>query len=1170
MNRNLEWVVAIIICVLLFITPLLVIAVGHASQVKNGREMEYGITITKPRKGYLYLFDREIFSVGMSIIIGGITIEVEAEGEAGCIDIYIDNQIKFSDCTPPYSRVWNERVMGRYTIKAISHEGNESDEISVFIFNFVKSKPGVVINEIMADPEGDDGGKEWVELYNAGEDEKIKGWSISNANGDAIATLPAWIFPNDTYLVINFGEGINDDDFSDGNATFYVGSNQEFFDNTCDECALYTGKPSSGTIIDFVAYCYEGNYTPDTAHDYATKAGIWNAEEYFNPMENLSPYSKLPVFGEGGSIGRDSDSSDTNMPDDWSITGGKDAFEPSPGRRNLDAFGIVSKEMTAPAKTIQSKKWTVMVYMAADNKPGNSDLEGSLFSQLNDLEKVGSDGNVNIVFQIDGHELIKEAYKDGDEWKSRNKGGTFRGMLMKDDNNERMDWEETSIEGNTFVWAYTPPGESAWIGEVNTGDGNSLVEFIRWAVRNCPANHYILILNGHGAGWKGCLPDYTSRNMVAKEDDWLYMGELETALRNAKSATGVLSYSILGFDCCYMANVEVAYQVRDYASIMVASEEFAKNWDYEDIFNHLEKNPDISSDNFVGYMVDSYHSYHSGWNCHTLSAVNLFSSGFGKIYGGVRDLALRLKIGMEDWGDTKDEPFASHGNADDNCQMDVKDCLYSAEHYGDRNYIDLYHFVSLLGNNNGIYEEYKSPWSKIVDGFYGVLGAIINEKHGGGHPNSHGLSIYFPRDETKNRTFNDCDGDKTTDYPFDNPWPSRLFDGGDSLAIYAEDKTTQWGKVPYVGKLPPHPWPETPNFLWRDEGIHWDEFLHRYYKPCADAGERQSFEIDDCSKTVAVTLDGSGSSSTDDDGKIHRWIWDVDPTKNTDNGDWDRDGVDEGDDDKDIEGEKVTYNFGVGVHEVTLTVWDDHHLKNEPDCNDFPNEHWKTDQDKCVIVVTCKEDETPPEVIITSPKEGTEFDAKDIIVTGNATDDVGITQFGYTLKWKDGETSYSWAVDSLTSYEFNFDVELYDGWNEITAWARDAAENEGSDTITVYYCSQQDTTPPVTTEEVGQPSWEGGYEVTPETPIWLNASDEESGVNHIYYEIWWDSDGDGIVETKMGENTVYGESTKFNFGSYGIESEMTEIRFYATDNAENTEGMKTSQHYVRSGVEKPL
>ena len=1102
------------------------------------------IDIAKPRAGYLYVFDREIAPIGVTLVIGGITIEIETTEDIEGVDIYIDNELKFTDYTYPYSRLWNEGVTGRHVIRAVEHGGNESDEISLFIFNPFKVGSDVVINEIMSDPEGGDAGNEWIELYNAGDSVKIKGWTISNADGNAIATLPDWFFPNDTYLVVDFGEGDNDNDFSDGNATFYVGSNQAFFDNDGDECALYTGKPSENTILDFVAYCYEGGYNPGIAHDYATKAGIWGEGEYFDPSIDIPPYSRMPNIKEGSSIGRNCYSKDADTPQDWDIDGGKDAFQSTPGMCNVNVFGIMKENVPSsflPSSFIDKKKWTIMVYMA-----GDSNLEKEMMDQLNDLEKVGTDNNINIVFLIDGKSLVREVYIDNHgnlQEIDGTKGKTFMGILMKDKNSGYVNWpggpgRNRRVSLSSIVYAYNRDVDPACIGEQNTGTSALLTSFIDWAVELVPADHYILLMGGHGAGWKGLLPDDTDK-------DWLYMYELRDALDDAD----IIGFDVIAFDCCHMSMVEVGYQIRLYTDFMVGSEEYDWGWDYKKIFGHVQSNPNINAEGLANYIVDCYNHP----TCGTLSATCLDST-FNSLVEKINDFAINLKTGMEDWGDTENQPFKTHGISNDNCQKDVEDSLGNTEYYGDRNFFDLYDFEDKIGGNAGIYTGYKDGWKEIQSLIKKV---VTNEKHWAGHPNSHGLSIYFPEDETYFYSFPDCTGDNSWEYPFDYPWPSRLKDDSSSYAIYAEDFTTEWGKVPYVGNSP-HPWPQTPNLLFRDY-TQWDEFLHRYYKPCADAGEDQSFEVDDCEKTVAVTLDGSGSSSADDDKKIHRWIWDLDPTKNTDDGDWDKDGIDEANDDNDIEGQIITHNFGVGIYYVTLTVWDDHHLcdKMNPDkTNDHPDEHWKTDQDECIITITCKGDEIPPTVIITDPPDGMEVDENNIVVSGIATDNIGIVEFGYHLRWKDGETSDSWEIDNSTSYEFEFEVELYDGWNEITVYARDGAGNEGNDSVTVYYYPVEDTTPPVTTEEVGQPSWENGYTVIPETLIWLNATDDMSGVNYIYYEVWHEG-------TKVAEETAYTSNVELCFADYQIYEGTAELRFYAVDNVGNIEEMKVKEHLVQ-------
>jgi hypothetical protein len=803
------------------------------------------VEITKPRTGYLYLFDREIVKIGLTVVVGKITIEVTVADEFGDVDIYIDNDLEFSDYTLPYSRLWNEQNFGKHTIKAVVSddlEGAElSDEVEVFIINLHKDKPHVVINEIMADPTGDDAGNEWMELYNSGDDVNVDRWSVSNSDGKVIAMLPDWLFPHDTYMVVHFGTGVNDANFSNGNATFYTNNDEEVLDDIMDECAIYSGYPGEHTIIDFISYCYEEDYESGLAYESALSAAIWNEKEYFNPLTKHQPPSyKIPVILEGDTIGRGLYSNDTNTPQDWDITGGKDAFQPTSGRPNADVFGFVNVNMTnmtfGTVNTI--KNWTVMIYIAADN-----DLEDESYQQLNDIEaRTGTDENMNIVFEIDGFNSLRYSHVKWNGGSSRDlvgivegrlpsryDGSTFRGFLFNDNHTGWLGWNITRIptlgqrdiigvsrsriKANSLIYAFNPKNESAYIEEINTGEADPLTDFINWAKKYAPAKHYFLILSSHGQGWKGFSIDITSQG------DILYMHELKTALDNGN----IHSYDIIGFDSCYMGMVEVGYQIKHKAGIMVASEEseLSTGWDCSDIFKHLQENPGISEDQLVTYIVDSYDRFQCADPCRTLSAVRL-GNAFDELINQIDYFGDNLKTGMEDWGDFEDTPFATHDNPSDNCQTDVSNTLFFTEHYGDRNFIDLYHFAQKIGSHGGIYSGYKKGYDQIMNM---INQTVIHEKHGDSHhPNTHGLSIYFPRNQNDTIWFTPCSKKRREERPFDWPLVSRVKGPTDKYAIYAEDFTIEWGKVPYFG-APPHPWPHTPNLLFREDTL-WDEFLH--------------------------------------------------------------------------------------------------------------------------------------------------------------------------------------------------------------------------------------------------------------------------------------------------------------------------------------------------------
>ena len=1039
-------------------------------------DYESYVKVTKPKEGYLYLFDREIFNIGFTIVIGEITLEFETSDDISFVDINVDNNHKFVDYTKPYSRLYHEKSFGFRKIKAVAHddlgETIESDEIDFLLLNFRGgATSSVVINEIMPNPSETDAGNEWLELYNKGNDVNVEGWSISNRNANAIATLPDWEFPHDTYLIVHFGSGINDNDFSDGNGKYFTGTTQEVFENDMDECALYAGNPNTNNIIDFISYCSNGIYTPGDAYQHARDAKIWDEKEYFDPMEvPLEPGSRVPLLVEGDSIGRDSLSNDSNTPQDLDIFGGPDAFYPSNGRINYDVFGMVGQEIpnSFSEKFQENKDWTVMVYMA------DCDLEEDFFRQLNALERVGTNEDMNIVFQIDGWRDAREMYQSNDgSWLERNRTKTFRGFLLKDDNTSYLDLpvhgKEIKYDAAHLINAYNPVGLDVCIGEINTGTAAPLTEFVNWAAKWAPADHYVLLLGGHGAGWKGLLPDDTSG------DDYLYMNELKTAL----DSINILTLDILGFDCCMMAMVEVGYQIRLTVDYMVASEELDIGWDYEDIFTHLQNNTGISAEELASYMVTSYNNEHSWWDCRTLSAI-LLKGDFLNLVNKISQFGQNLKQGMEDWGDSQNAVFAVHDIVNDNCQRDVRNVLLALtnrETFDDRNYKDLYVLVDKIGNNGGIYQGYKQPWNEILALLVEGGPIVINEIHGTGHNHVHGLSIYYPRNQVNFYNTITCDtpGGKLI-YPFDAPHPSRLTDPASSIAIYAEDFTIEWGKVPYYG-APPHPWPQTPNLLFREDTM-WDEFLHRYYKPCADAGADQTFSVEDCDDCVDVTLNGVGSSSADDDLTVHRYTWDFSATVDSKPGldpnvdDMDRSGIDDLDDELDAEGVQITQEFCVGTHIVTLTVWDDHHLldtRNSAWTNDIPNKHWKTDQDQCIITVTCDEDTTTPTVTITSPADG-DYVTSPVSFTVEASDyGSGVAELDFLLVWPGGSYSQDPLIIDPPVYQTiytlgPFNLDPYVEYYKMTIYAKDASDNIGSDSVTVYpEVENQDTTPPITT-----------------------------------------------------------------------------------------------------------
>jgi hypothetical protein len=213
-------------------------------------------------------------------------------------------------------------------------------------------------------------------------------------------------------------------------------------------------------------------------------------------------------------------------------------------------------------------RWTFMVYTDADNN-----LEDTAISNFREMAKVGSNYLVNVVVQFD---RIPGGNASYDNWTDCRRFLVTEGL--------------TPADGHEIMN----------IGEVNMGDPATLVDFVKWSVSNYPAEKYALIVFNHGGGWKGICLDETSDN------DNLNLADMRSALSDISELIG-RPLDLIGFDACLMGTTEVAYEVHEYASVMVASEqpEPLSGWPYDAILTQLIATSDINAAELATIIVDS-------------------------------------------------------------------------------------------------------------------------------------------------------------------------------------------------------------------------------------------------------------------------------------------------------------------------------------------------------------------------------------------------------------------------------------------------------------------------------------------------------------------------------------------------------------------------------------
>ncbi|WP_438317003.1 clostripain-related cysteine peptidase [Candidatus Caldatribacterium sp. SIUC1] len=328
-------------------------------------------------------------------------------------------------------------------------------------------------------------------------------------------------------------------------------------------------------------------------------------------------------------------------------------------------------------KASGSAAWTVIVYMAADNN-----LYPYALRDLQEMRDsgIGAKDRVNVVVLFDG-------------------GGSTKYYSLQ--------------EGKVLdIWSGA--------GNLNTGDGETLAEFIQFVRNQYPARRYALILWNHGAGWRNPVKGICWDDSAG--GDYLTLPELAFALR-----AGGVRFNLIGMDACLMAMVEVAYEIRNYGDILVASqaEEPGDGWNYGRLFRRLAKSPTMSPTALAQEIVKSYFAYYGGGSL-TLSVIRL--SRVGALAEAISGLAgVLLRSG-------KDIPAL-------NDRAVSPDSPYVDEESG---YVDIENFVRLLKKWNDRERKDRELKSALTKVQTKLKSTVIYNRASGYYLGAKGLSIHLP------------------------------------------------------------------------------------------------------------------------------------------------------------------------------------------------------------------------------------------------------------------------------------------------------------------------------------------------------------------------------------------------------------------------------------------
>jgi hypothetical protein len=281
-----------------------------------------------------------------------------------------------------------------------------------------------------------------------------------------------------------------------------------------------------------------------------------------------------------------------------------DAVELS-GSRSPASSGTTCSEPSAPgaggrapaAQGQAEKEWTVLCYI-----DGNNDLEPYAALSMLDLEAAGSDRNVTVLAELGrmSQDKLKEVNEQlGRPYEPTNIDGDWSGVrryvVQKDDPSN----PQAVREINSPVVAD--------LGGKDMSNPATLTDFLTWGIKKYPAKHYLVVLMDHGGGWRGAFTD----DATAGGNHIMTTPQIAKAFRDAEKETGVKP-DVIDMVACLMGSGEVAYELKDRAQYMTASEEIATTdaFMYSPLIEHLqgrvESGAPFTARDLATHIVDYY------------------------------------------------------------------------------------------------------------------------------------------------------------------------------------------------------------------------------------------------------------------------------------------------------------------------------------------------------------------------------------------------------------------------------------------------------------------------------------------------------------------------------------------------------------------------------------
>lgn len=285
------------------------------------------------------------------------------------------------------------------------------------------------------------------------------------------------------------------------------------------------------------------------------------------------------------------------------------------GRDNGESASIGGDESAIcrhlPKLELSKRFWTHMVYMHADNNLENSALQDMREIRQPDYDKESDAMYVSV--------LIDRAA--GHSSKAIGRVHACPGAYYTDDTKQsqvRVSFEQAYH----LLRIRTPGGPFEWLlirnmGEVDMNSKSVLEEFIRFSIKNFPADHIALTLWNHGGAWAGIGDDDGNRDGRSMS--------IQTIGNAMDAGLAGRKLSVFGFDACLMNGYSIVEALGRFTHYFVGSEdnEPGHGWNWRAL-KPAQDGGHVSTSAF-DYAVEIVKAYgrHRGSHPLTLSVIEI-------------------------------------------------------------------------------------------------------------------------------------------------------------------------------------------------------------------------------------------------------------------------------------------------------------------------------------------------------------------------------------------------------------------------------------------------------------------------------------------------------------------------------------------------------------------